>query len=50
MLFKDRRKICLLVAINDTHREKLFHSIQYKKGWLAASDLFDMFTKSIKFY
>ena len=26
------------------------HSIQYRNGWLAASDLFDMFTQSIKFY
>ena len=38
------------VYINDTHRKKLvFYSIQYKDGWLAASDL-DMFTQSIKFY
>ena len=29
---------------------KVFYSIQYKNGWLAASDLFDMFTQSIKFY
>ena len=37
--------------INDTHRERLvFHSIQYRDGWLAASDLFHMFTQSIKFY
>ena len=37
--------------LNDTHRERLvFHSIQYRNGWLAASDLFDMFTQSIKFY
>ena len=28
----------------------MFHSIQYSNGWLAASDLFDMFTESIKFY
>ena len=28
----------------------MFYSIQYKNGWLAASDLFDMFTQSIKFY
>ena len=36
--------------INDTHRERLvFHSIQYRDGWLAASDLFHMFTQSIKF-
>ena len=36
---------------NDTHRERLmFLSIQYRNGWLAASDLFDMFTQSIKFY
>ena len=37
-------------TLNDTHREKLFYSIQYKNGWLAASDLFEMFTQSIKFY
>ena len=37
--------------INDTHRERLeFHSIQYRNGWLAASDLFYMFTPAIKFY
>ena len=28
----------------------VFHSIQYRNGWLAASDLFDMFAQSIKFY
>ena len=28
----------------------MFHSILYRNGWLAASDLFDMFTQSIKFY
>ena len=28
----------------------MFHSVQYRKGWLAASDLFDVFTQSIKFY
>ena len=34
--------------VNDTHKERLvFHSIQYRNGWLAASDLFDMFTQSI---
>ena len=39
------------VLLNDTHRERLmFHSIQYMNGWLAASDLFDMLTRSIKFY
>ena len=42
-------------TFNDTHREKLFYSIQlffiqYKNGWLAASDLSDVFTQSIKFY
>ena len=35
--------------INDTHREK-FYSTQYKNGWLAASDLFHVFTQSIKFF
>ena len=39
----------LLLWFNDTHRERLvFHSIQYRNGWLAASDLFHMFTQSIK--
>ena len=39
------------VLLNDTHRERLmFHSIQYMNGWLAASDLFDMLTQSIKLY
>ena len=28
----------------------MFHSIQYRDGWSAASGLFDMFTQSIKFY
>ena len=26
-----------------------FYSFQYKNGWLAASDLFDMFAQSVKF-
>ena len=30
--------------------ETKFYSIQYKNGWLAVSDRFDMFTPSIKFY
>ena len=34
----------------DTHRKKLFYSIQYENSCLAASDLFHMFTQSIKFY
>ena len=39
------------VRLDDTHRERLaFHSIQYRNRWLAASDLFHMFTQSIKFY
>ena len=39
-----------VILLNDTHRERLmFHSILYRNGWLAASDLFDMFTQSIKF-
>ena len=28
----------------------MFYAIQYKDGWLAASDLFDMFRQLIKFY
>ena len=39
----------LNAEFNDTHKEKLLYSIQYKNGWLAASDLFDMFAQSIKF-
>ena len=43
--------IPILYRVNDTHRERLqvFYSVQYKNGWLAASDLFHMFTQSIKF-
>ena len=44
---------CTLISggcLNDTHREKLFYSIQYKNGWLAACDLFEMFSQSVKFY
>ena len=37
-------------GLNDTHREKLFYSVQDKNGCLAASDLFHMFTQSVKFY
>ena len=38
-------------TLTNTHRERLvLHSIQYRNGWLAASDLFYMFTQSIKFY
>ena len=38
-------------SVSNTHRERLvFHSIQYRNTWLAASDFFDMFTQSIKFY
>ena len=31
-------------------RKTVFYSVQYKNGWLAASDLFYMFTQSVKFY
>ena len=44
-------EIMTTTILTDTHRERLvFHSIQYRNGWLAASDLFDIFTQSIKFY
>ena len=50
-LRKISRAVCSNYKLNDTHRERLvFHSIQYRNGWLAVSDLFDMFTQSIKFY
>ena len=43
--------VCDEFLFKGTHRERLvFHSIQYRNGWLAASDLFDMFTQSIRFY
>ena len=39
------------LLINDTRKEKtVFYSIQYMNGCLAASDLFHMFTQSMKFY
>ena len=28
----------------------VLYSVQYKNGWLAASDHFHMFTQSVKFY
>ena len=50
-LRKISRAVLSNYKLNDTHREILiFHSIQYRNGWLAASDLFYMFTQSIKFY
>ena len=33
-----------------SHGKTVFYSIKYKNGWFAASDLFDMFTQSTKFY
>ena len=40
-----------LFCINDTHREKMcFTQFSTKNGCLAASDLFNMFTQSVKFY
>ena len=40
-----------IYPLNETHKERLvFHTVQYWNGWLAASDLFHMFTQSIKFY
>ena len=45
------KKTVLEYLFDDTHRERMmFHSIQYRNGWLVAFDLFDMFTQSIKFY
>ena len=39
------------ISINDTLREKLcFTQFSIRNGWLPASDLFPMFTESIKFY
>ena len=37
-------------TFNDTQGKTVFYSIQCKNGWLAASDLFDIFLQSIKFY
>ena len=38
-------------SFRNTHRERLvLHSVQYRNGWFAASDHFDRFTQSIKFY
>ena len=50
-LRKISRAVCSNYKLNDTHRERLvFHSIQYRNGWLAAFHLFRMFTQSVKFY
>ena len=39
------------ITVNDTHREKLcFTQFSTRNGCLAASDLIQMFTQSIKFY
>ena len=38
------------ISINDTHREKLCTQFSIRNGWLPASDLFPVFTQSIKFY
>ena len=47
--FKVSQNLLFSLTLNDTHRERLvFYSIQYRNGWLAASDLFHMFTQSIK--
>ena len=33
-----------------SQEKAVYYSVQYKNGCLAASDLFHMFTQSIKFY
>ena len=47
-IFKPRkisRAVHSNYKLNDTHRDRLiFHSIQYRNDWLAASDLFDVYT------
>ena len=44
-------KYILIQHVNDTHWEKLrFTKLCIRNVWLAASDLFRMFTQSIKFY
>ena len=38
-------------GVNDTQRGRtMFYAVPYRNEWLAASDLFDMFTQPIKFY
>ena len=44
------RSLGLNCEFNDPYGEKLFYSVQYKNNLLAASNLFRMFTQSIKFY
>ena len=39
-----------VTILNDSQGKTVFHLIQYKDDCLAASDLFHMFTQSIKFY
>ena len=48
--FTGKHLLCQSFFFNNTHRERLaFNSIQYRNGWLAASDLFRLFTQSITF-
>ena len=42
-------EICSILTIL-TGNSLVFHSVQYRNGWLAASDLFDIFTQLSKFY
>ena len=46
-----RREKMPVFEVNDSHRKRLvFRLIHCRNDWLAASDLFHMFTQSIKFY
>ena len=45
-----RRKLQIwLLLLKKLLTRLVFQSLQYRNGWLAATDLFDMFTQSIKF-
>ena len=35
----------VIFPFNNTHKEKLFFLIEYKNGYLAASELFQIFTQ-----
>ena len=46
-----RRKLQIwLLLLKKLLTRLVFQSLQYRNGWLAATDLFDMFTQSIKFH
>ena len=47
-VFENVQNLCMKNHWRYSQGKTVFYSIQYKNGWLGASDHFDMFTQSIK--